>query len=1787
MMSLATVVALFAGLLVVVAVATVATAGPAAAASAATGSAGMFTPLQTRILAPTNMPANTWLTVPVDGIGGIPTSGVSAVEVNVTIGNPTGAGEAFVTASDATTAGTPALIYGSGIAGSISNTMIVAVGADGKIRTETNLAETEYLDVQGYYSAGNGTAAPGGYVPVNPTRIVDTRTGLGIAQAQFAQGSTHTIQVGGKAGVPVGASAIFAVLTPISTNTASGYFTTYPSGTRPSTSLNFPGNVATTLGAAVDLDDNGTFQLFLNSAPVDFTVDVLGYFSAVAGTTGAYTPAAMRVYDSRVAPNTVLAGSATISVPITGIRGVPAAGSGISAVALQVEALHIHGSVAGYLRIWADDQAEPVPPAVDFPSTPDQRTNLIVVRPGADGQVKMHNSSSDSVDFVLDVEGWYSNVGTALAANQTRTQKFVTLQAAAGGGGPYVTYQYRKGITGTFANVPVADVTVPGTTTHPTAWPVTTTSGKFSPYTWDLAATVNGGDQLIQVQACYGTSATDANPVCSMPTDVQLAAHAFGDSYDTQQVGPGTLATLTGDYNVMASDVTESSYLGGMSIGRSFTTLAPAPEQANASGVFGPGWTADFAGPVAGDASATVTDNSAQGYLTFTSTDGSTSLYQASTTVGTYPTSFSPVGAAASDGATVSKTSATVITMTDADGTQTTWTRNASNVWATSGVAQAGSADDTTYTTDGAGRPTRILGAVPAGNTCTNPDATRGCRSLTFAYTTVTVAGTARTRLSTVNLVAYDPARSAMATTPVASYSYDSNGRLAQEWDPRITPNLTTGYTYNGTGRLATITPPGLATWTLTYDSTGRLSTTSRPDPSSTAAVSTVIYGVPFTGAGAPVDVGAAASATWGQTGDPAAVGTAVFGPNHTPAGTTAATITSTDWPYAALDFLDANGRNVNTAAYGAGAWQTDATTYDNNGNTVWQLSAGNRAQSLSPTTDTDPAAAAATSSAARAALLTSTTLYNPVNPAEVTDSFGPTHPITLQSGTVVDARTHDATTYDEGAPADVATYMLPTTQTRGAQTLDGIDHDTVTTRLGYDAITTGDTTGWSLHQATSSTVQMGASPSSADLTTITRYNSAGQPIERRLPGGTAGGDARSTMTSYYTATGSGPCASPDQAGRVCTTGPVGQPTTGNPLPVTTTNYDMYEQSLTITAVAGTTTKTTTATYDTAERNTGSSITVNPAAAGGAAVPAITTTYDLASGLPTTSSAGGQILTTGYNNLGQVTTYTDANGNISTTGYDTSGRITSVNDGKATTTYTYDAAAEHRGLPTAENIGAVNAPSSFAATYNPDGQIATETYPTGLEADRRYDNTGAINNLNYVKGSTAWLTFTATHDAQGRITTQNSNTSAQRYTYDADGRLTVTQDTVSTSGSNAACTIRTYSFDKSSNRTALNSYPDGGGNAGGNCSTSTTPTTVTSSYDQANRLTTTGYSYDTLGRTTTVAAADAQGTGSKVGTTGTLTVAYYNNDMVATQTQGGQTRSFALDPMQNRILSTDNTATTSTNTYSNAYDSPAWTTTMPDSVPAQTPANITWARNVTGLDGQLAGTQSNTGVVTLQIANLKGDIVATVNDDPATTSVTTTTEYTEYGKPRTPTATSDTYGWLGIYQRSSDTLGGLTVMGVRLYNSSTGRFLSVDAIAGGNANQYTYPVDPVNHEDTSGLSSWWFKCYNAGCLALNLYFIPGSGQLRLKMQVRASTFPIHYMTFHVLVFGGFGNWSHTFDQYYWNGRYNTSLTVNIPNMVGSPSVAAFHPPLVVVLANAAGYAPWDVSFGGGSVGLSW
>jgi RHS repeat-associated protein len=143
--------------------------------------------------------------------------------------------------------------------------------------------------------------------------------------------------------------------------------------------------------------------------------------------------------------------------------------------------------------------------------------------------------------------------------------------------------------------------------------------------------------------------------------------------------------------------------------------------------------------------------------------------------------------------------------------------------------------------------------------------------------------------------------------------------------------------------------------------------------------------------------------------------------------------------------------------------------------------------------------------------------------------------------------------------------------------------------------------------------------------------------------------------------------------------------------------------------------------------------------------------------------------------------------------------------------------------------------------------------------------------------------------------------------------------------------------------------------------------------------------------------------------------------------------------------------------------------------PPRTDEGTGWTCNIGGIGGDLSAIHGSAGTITYQLASLHGDVVGTSDTAGTLASVNGTAD--EYGTPRdTFTIGTRRYGWLGAKQRAADTPGGLTLMGVRLYNPTTGRFLSTDPIPGGNANPYEYcSGDPVNCVDLDGRWGKWKK----------------------------------------------------------------------------------------------------------------
>ncbi|MFJ9929507.1 RHS repeat-associated core domain-containing protein [Streptomyces misionensis] len=213
--------------------------------------------------------------------------------------------------------------------------------------------------------------------------------------------------------------------------------------------------------------------------------------------------------------------------------------------------------------------------------------------------------------------------------------------------------------------------------------------------------------------------------------------------------------------------------------------------------------------------------------------------------------------------------------------------------------------------------------------------------------------------------------------------------------------------------------------------------------------------------------------------------------------------------------------------------------------------------------------------------------------------------------------------------------------------------------------------------------------------------------------------------------------------------------------------------------------------------------------------------------------------------LGRLMSYTDADGAVTTTQYDALDRPIKVTDSvPSTTTYAYDTSIDPRGLTTSITDSVAG---TFGVRYDADGELNKETMPGGYTMTEAKDPDGTATSRTYTRDSdsTVLLADSITETTQGQWATHAGTpgiTASQAYAYDKAGRLSQVQDTTP----DAVCTTRAYTFDKDTNRRTLATST---ATVGTDCTTSGA-TTTTNTYDSADRLVNSGYTYDTFGRTT-------------------------------------------------------------------------------------------------------------------------------------------------------------------------------------------------------------------------------------------------------------------------------------------------------------------------------------------------
>jgi predicted secreted Zn-dependent protease len=166
-----------------------------------------------------------------------------------------------------------------------ANAVTVALGAGGTLSityAAPTLGQTAHVifDVTGYFTPDASGAV---FVPLTPTRVLDSRDGTGGLSGAFSSHVARTFTVIGHASVPSGAIAVTGNLT-VTQQTSLGYLFIGPVAMNNPTSstLNFPLNDDRANAVTVALSGTGTLSVTYAAPTLGKTAhvifDVTGYF---------------------------------------------------------------------------------------------------------------------------------------------------------------------------------------------------------------------------------------------------------------------------------------------------------------------------------------------------------------------------------------------------------------------------------------------------------------------------------------------------------------------------------------------------------------------------------------------------------------------------------------------------------------------------------------------------------------------------------------------------------------------------------------------------------------------------------------------------------------------------------------------------------------------------------------------------------------------------------------------------------------------------------------------------------------------------------------------------------------------------------------------------------------------------------------------------------------------------------------------------------------------------------------------------------------------------------------------------------------------------------------------------------------------------------------------------------------------------------------------------------------------------------------------------------------------
>ncbi len=254
----------------------------------------------------------------------------------------------------------------------------------------------------------NGSLAPGQslYVPVDPVRLLDTRSGLRAAGGAVGAAGVRDLQVVDGVRVPADATAVVLNVTATAATAATTHVRVYPTpagDAAPPTvsSLNLSVGATVANLVTVKVGAGGRVRLRNALGSTQLIADLAGYYRGSGSGSSLVAGAPSRILDTRVNGGPLRAGEVR-RLQVVGTAGVPA---GATAVVLNVTG--VGATARTDVRVWPTRAGAP-PLVSNLNPAPGRTTAASVVVPvGADGSISLRNHAG-RVDLVVDLLGRYT-----------------------------------------------------------------------------------------------------------------------------------------------------------------------------------------------------------------------------------------------------------------------------------------------------------------------------------------------------------------------------------------------------------------------------------------------------------------------------------------------------------------------------------------------------------------------------------------------------------------------------------------------------------------------------------------------------------------------------------------------------------------------------------------------------------------------------------------------------------------------------------------------------------------------------------------------------------------------------------------------------------------------------------------------------------------------------------------------------------------------------------------------------------------------------------------------------------------------------------------------------------------------------------------------------------------------------------------------------------------------------------------------------------------------------------